>query len=169
MFLQLKEQLSSLDELLIVLTSGQYNKKIVNLGNASIGSHTRHIIELLNCLTSGYEAGVIDYLSRVRNLRIETDKIFAISELNKIPSLILQPDKELKMIIETDEAICLNDVTTTFYREIVYHTEHVIHHLALIRVALRAMKLNIVTDNFGMAYSTMKYLYGQNKTIGQTA
>lgn len=169
MFLQLKEQLLSLDRMLVLLTKEQYIKKITSLGNASIGSHTRHIIELLACLTKGYTDGVVDYVNRRRNLRLETDGLFARATLNTVSSHIMQPDKELKMIIENDGAICLNHVTTTFYREIVYHTEHVIHHLALIRVALRAMKLNIVTDNFGMAYSTMKYLDSQNKSIGQTA
>lgn len=169
MFSQLKEQLSSLNGMLTLLTNEQYIKKIASLGNASIGGHTRHIIELLTCLIDGYDTGVIDYINRVRHIYIETDKSFAISELNKVSSYVILADKELKMFMESNEHISFNHITTTYYREIVYHTEHTIHHLALIRVALRTMKLNIVTDNFGMAYSTIKYLCSPNENIGQTA
>ena len=49
------------------------------------------------------------------------------------------------------------EVFTTYYREIVYNTEHTVHHLALIKVALIEMKLNIVDKKFGMAGSTIKY------------
>jgi hypothetical protein len=39
----------------------------------------------------------------------------------------------------------------------VYNTEHAIHHLALIKVALIEMQLQVIDENFGMAYSTIKY------------
>ena len=162
-FLQLKKQLSSLGSLLLLLNNQQYNKKIIYLGNASIGSHTRHIIELLRCVTDGYNRGTADYLNRVRSVLLETNKTIAKKELDKLVEQIRRPDRQMKLIIESNENASLNFVTTTFYREIVYNTEHAIHHLALIRVALRSMKLNIVEDDFGIAYSTTRYLLTQHQ------
>ena len=163
-FIQITEQLKSLSNLLLLLNDRQYNQKNSFLGNASIGGHTRHIIELLKCATNGYHTGTVDYLNRVRNLAIETDKLAAMQELSLMASQLIQPDKKMKLIIESDEVSVTNYVTTTYFREIVYNAEHAIHHLALIRVALREMKLEIVGDDFGMAYSTIKYLATQDKT-----
>jgi hypothetical protein len=163
-FIQITEQLKSLNNLLLLLNDSQYNQKISYLGNASIGSHTRHIIELLKCATDGYTDGTVDYLNRVRDLAIETDKPFAMLQLSLVAYQIIQPDKEMKLVIESAEESVVNYVTTTYFREIVYNAEHAIHHLALIRVALREMQLELVGDDFGMAYSTIKFIASQNKT-----
>lgn len=162
-FIQVTEQLKSLSSLLFLLNDKQYNQKIAFLGNATIGGHTRHIIELLKCVTVGYNAGTVDYLNRVRDLTIETDKLVAMRELSLMAEYIIQSDKQMNLVIECCEEYATNYVTTTYFREIVYNAEHTIHHLALIRVALREMKLEIVGDDFGMAYSTIKYLATQNK------
>lgn len=159
-FLQITEQLQSLSKLLLLLNENQYTQSNELLGNASIGGHTRHIIELLKCTSDGYNNGVVDYVNRVRNLSIETDKVLAIQELNLLFETIKKDDKQMLLITETNGKDTANVVGTTYLREIVYNTEHAIHHLALIRVALRVMQLDIVGNDFGMAYSTIKYQYG---------
>ena len=156
-FLQISEQLKSLSDLLLLLDDSQYIHKNEFLGIASIGGHTRHIIELVRCATNGYNTGVVDYLNRERNLRIETDKLFAIKEIDILIDQIVQSDKPLYLASECIDESLVKYVSTTYFREIVYNAEHAIHHLALIRVALREMKLEIVGEGFGMAYSTIKY------------
>ena len=163
-FIQIQEQLKSLSNLLLLLNNDQYNQKIAFLGNASIGGHTRHIIELLKCATDGYNAGIVDYINRVRDLAIETNKAFAMREISLMAEQIIQSDKQMNLVIECCEENTVNYITTTYFREIVYNAEHAIHHLALIKVALREMQLEIVGDDFGMAYSTINYLASQNKT-----
>jgi hypothetical protein len=160
-FIQITEQLKSLSSLLLLLNDRQYNQKIAHLGDASIGGHTRHIIELLKCVANGYNAGTVDYFNRERNLMIETDKSIAINEINILSDKLLQPDKQMKLLVDDADNISPLYVTTTYFREVVYNGEHAIHHLALIRVALREMKLTIVEDDFGMAYSTIQYLASQ--------
>ncbi len=162
-FIQMTEQLKSLTNLLLLLNDRQYNQKNVFLGNASIGGHTRHIVELLKCVTDGYNLGRVDYINRVRDLSLETDKMRATQELTLMINEVMQPDKLIELVTEADEDGSINVVRTTYFREIVYNTEHAIHHLALIRVALREMKLDIVGDEFGMAYSTIKYFSTQDK------
>jgi hypothetical protein len=157
-FLQLSQQLQSLSKLLLKLTDEQFVQKVAHLGNSSIGGHTRHVIELLQCAIDGYRTGEVDYVNRKRNLAFETDRILAQVVLQQLDGLIKIPDRQLNLVVEQlDGAIELTNVTTTYYREVVYNTEHTIHHLALIKVAIIEMKLDIVDNGFGMAYSTIKY------------
>ena len=157
-FLQLSQQLQSLDNLLSLLDDKQYTNKIAHLGSASIGGHTRHIIELLQCAVDGYTTGEVDYVNRSRNLQLENDRHLAKAVLQKINNSVKAPDKSLALITEEmDGSIQSSNVLTSYFREIVYNTEHTIHHLALIKVAIIDMKLHVVDNNFGMAYSTIKY------------
>ncbi len=156
-FLQLSQQLQSLSKLLQTLQDAQYTHKIEHLGNASIGGHTRHIIELLQCAITGYQNSKVDYVNRKRNLALEIDRTFAVSVLDTIDAHLRMPDKLLAMVVEEIGDRTTPIVSTTYFREIVYNTEHTIHHLALIKVALIEMKLEVVDNQFGMAYSTIKY------------
>jgi len=140
------------------LNDEQFNQKVSYLGNSSIGGHTRHVIELLQCAIDGYANGEIDYLNRRRDLKLETERLFAHSVLIELTNSINAPDKPLSLVVEQiDGAIAQRVVTTTYYREVVYNTEHTIHHLALIKVAIIDMKLDVIGSDFGMAYSTIKY------------
>lgn len=157
-FQQLIKQLQSLSNLLLSLTDEQYKTKVVHLGNSSIGGHIRHVIELLYCAVDGYKTGRVDYVNRSRNIQLETDRMFAWSAVLKLDGILSAPDKQLTLVTEQIEGANESiNVITTYYREVVYNTEHAIHHLALIKVALIEMNLNIVGADFGMAYSTIKY------------
>ncbi len=156
-FIQLSQQLNSLSNLLLSLRDEHYTHKIEHLGNASIGGHTRHIIELLQCAIAGYHSGEVDYINRTRNLEIENDRMLAISMIDKILQEVNMPEKELSLFVEQMDDLKAFTVNTTFFREIVYNTEHAIHHLALIKVALIEMKLDMVEPDFGVAYSTILY------------
>ena len=156
-FTQLTQQLLSLRNLLAQLSDEHYTVQIAHLGNASIGGHTRHIIELVQCAVNGYYAGEVDYVNRKRNLALETDKALAQQELENVAYSLRLPDKILNLTVDQIEGHPMQDVQSTYYREIVYNTEHTIHHLALIKVALIDMKLHVVDADFGMAYSTIKY------------
>lgn len=156
-FLQLTQQLGYLSSLLLLLNDEQYSHKIEYLGNASIGGHTRHIIELIQCAIDGYFIGEVDYFNRTRDIALEEDRLMAQETLQELTDNIRFPDKKLNMRIEIPDGSVKSFVSTTYFREIVYNTEHAIHHLALIKVALIAMKLNVTDKDFGMAYSTIKY------------
>ena len=154
-FQQLSQQLLSLIVLLKSLSNDQYSRKIKHLGNASIGGHTRHIIELIQCVNKGYDSDTVDYLNRIRNLDLENSKSLALEVLLEIEKELKRSDKNLKMVVENTSLDC--SVNTTYFREVVYNTEHTIHHLALIKVALLEMNLDLVNHDFGMAYSTIQY------------
>ena len=156
-FTQLSQQLTSLIDLLVILNNKQYTQEIKHLAGTSVGGHTRHIIELVQCVLNGYNAGEVNYINRRRNLDLQTDKELAVEVLQLLANNIRQEDKRLKVTIEEAEDGEVQEVYTTYYREIIYNAEHTIHHLALIRVALIEMNLNVVDEKFGLAYSTIKF------------
>lgn len=153
-FVKLTQQLNLLSDLLLKLNPQSYTTPIKHLGNASIGGHTRHILELLKCAIDGYAEGLIDYENRQRDLFLETNLNSAQAQLKFLLLQIEKTDKPLKIFQNQGFS---ESVSTTYYREILYNTEHSIHHLALIKVALIDMDLNLVDTEFGMAYSTIQY------------
>ncbi len=155
---QLSHQLTLLKDLIETLTPEQYTRQIKHLGESSIGAHARHIIELLQCAVNGYHKDVADYYNRHRNLLLETDPDIAIESISELLKGVDLPDKRLTLVTEEssglEKAVVVN---STFFREIVYNTEHAIHHLALIKVALIELQLHIPDKHLGMAYSTIEY------------
>ncbi len=48
-------------------------------------------------------------------------------------------------------------IQTNYFRELLYNLEHCIHHQALIKVAVFQLENIKVTENFGIAPSTIEY------------
>jgi hypothetical protein len=150
--------LSQLAESLSLLTDNEYTQKSTLLNGSSIGGHTRHVIELFQCLINGYENAVVNYEQRKRDLEIETNKTFACHLLTTIANAIHLPNKVLNLqgfYSETTDDECAVD--TNFYRELIYNLEHTIHHMALIRVAINEVSNITLPENFGVASATMQY------------
>jgi hypothetical protein len=140
------------------LSPQEYVKPCNTLFNNTIGQHVRHIIELFQCLENGYDANMVNYEKRPRDIAIETDKEFASQLLQDIFGNLSRPNKELVLEASYDEhsteAIA---ITTNYYREIAYNLEHTIHHMALIRVGITEVSGIQLSDDFGVASSTVKY------------
>jgi len=112
---------------------------------------------LLQCSITGYHTGEVDYVNRQRNLELENNTHAAMAELQRLLADVRKDDKQLLITVPQTQQTGHLPVSTTYFREIVYNTEHTVHHLALIKVALVEMKLDFVNNNFGMAESTIKY------------
>jgi len=125
------------------------------LSNASIGQHTRHVIELYLCLINGYASSKISYDQRERNIRIEEDVYFAMDQLTLIQDELAKPDKEVRMAYELDGEE--NLLSSNYYREVMYNLEHAIHHHALIKIGINHFTEMQLPESFGVAPSTMQY------------
>jgi hypothetical protein len=150
-FVQLSESLS-------LLQDAEYTKPSKILFNATIGQHARHIIELFLCLENGYTDGVVNYEKRKRDHRIETERKLAIQHLKDIYHRIERPN--IDILLETEDyedTITTVSIPTNYYREIAYNLEHTIHHMALIRVGINDVSSLVLPEEFGVAYSTIKY------------
>ena len=150
-FFQLSESLQGLSE-------KDYSRPSVNLNNSTIGQHVRHIIEMFQCLETGYQSGIINYEQRKRDPVIETNKSVAIALLTTIENAIDRPDKSITLEGVYDETLSESvRVATNYSREVIYNLEHTVHHMALIRVGLMEFSFNDLPDSFGVAAATTKY------------
>jgi hypothetical protein len=146
--------LHELIDLLNQLTDQVYTTPCRELSNATIGEHTRHCIELFQCLLSQYELGVINYDKRQRDLAIQSQTEVAKTALL---SLLDQLDKpNIDLVLEQDYDGNRIQITTTYQRELLYNLDHCVHHQALIKVALLSSTVQI-DPNFGVARSTIAY------------
>jgi translation initiation factor 2B subunit (eIF-2B alpha/beta/delta family) len=154
----LKQQLENLHQLLIELDDESYCYASPLLTNASIGQHSRHIIELVQCLVNGYEDGLVNYDKRNRDKQIENSRIHAMNAIQFLFSAIDKKDKEILVEGSFDDSCSRKEVVTSSYsRELIYNIEHAVHHMALIKVALNELKLEIKNEAFGVAYATIQY------------
>jgi uncharacterized damage-inducible protein DinB len=154
----IKTSFQQLNEVLDQLTAEQYQTPSENLSGSSVGQHTRHIIELFQCLLAGYENGSICYDDRKRDVRIESDPLFARQLLADIASSIERTNIELQLSgVYDDTSTDQLHLTTNYNRELLYNLEHTVHHMALIRVGLKELKTEFVTEHFGIASSTIRH------------
>lgn len=149
--LQLFEQLQ---DVLEKLTDQQYTSAVPILSDASVGQHTRHIIEFFLELNKGYSQGVINYDKRKRDHAIESERAAAISQLQQLSGSLERKNRDLLLIADPGEEV---QVETNYYRELLYNLEHIVHHMALIRVGIAAVSDLQMREGFGVAASTIKY------------
>ncbi len=156
----LQEQLVRLQILLSRVTDTAYTFPSVMLGGSTIGQHVRHILELIQCLRNGYDTGVVNYDDRKRDRRIETERDFARGVMDSLCAEIVRDDKPL-LLTEPGSNGQSSSMLTGYFRELVYNAEHAVHHMAMIRVALRELGLDLVDENFGVAAATIQYKQSQ--------
>ena len=154
-FTSVKQTLFELQHLLNQISEDDYSKPIEYLSNASIGEHTRHIIELFQCAINSYEVGELNYDNRNRNILIQTNPFFAIEKIDEICNIIEKENKDL--ILENVFFDVVSRINTNYFREVIYNLEHCIHHQALIKVAVFQFEYLSVNENFGVAPSTIVF------------
>ncbi len=151
----LNHSLDEIIKLLHQLSDDEFAANCQALSNATIGEHTRHIIEMFQCLEKFYESGIIDYDLRERNKLIQTSTDYSIECIKKIQENLDRPNKniELQQIIDGEEI----RINSNYHRELLYNLEHCIHHQALIKVAILQCENIQIDPNFGVARSTIEY------------
>ncbi|EIA10345.1 hypothetical protein [Flavobacterium frigoris] len=155
LILSIKNSLNELGDLLNQISNSEYSKQCAALSNSTIGEHSRHIIEMFQCLQKNYDSAIVNYDKRERNILIQTDTNFAISQIRIIQNSLERENKkmELQQIVDGEEII----VESNYLRELLYNLEHCIHHQALIKVAVLQNTAILVGENFGVARSTIEY------------
>ena len=151
----INKTLNELLDLLSQISDTDYSCPCHQLSNATIGEHTRHIIEMFQCLENQYEYGIVNYDIRKRDYLIQTNSDFAQKCILQILNQIKKPNKSLQLqqIIDGEELL----IDTNYNRELLYNLEHCIHHQALIKVAVIQSETIKIDENFGVARSTIEY------------
>ncbi|MFY7740053.1 MAG: DinB family protein [Flavobacterium sp.] len=151
----INKTLNELLDLLSQISDTDYSCPCHQLSNATIGEHTRHSIEMFQCLENQYENGIVNYDIRNRDYLIQTNTDFARECILQILNQIEKPNKSLQLqqIIDGEELL----IDTNYNRELLYNLEHCIHHQALIKVAIIQSETIKIDENFGVARSTIEY------------
>ena len=151
----IKNTLNELSDLLTQLSVDDYTCPCHGLSNATIGEHTRHIIEMFQCLEKQYDKGIVNYDDRKRDYQIQTDANFAKETIISVINSLEKPNKNiiLQQIVDGEEL----NIESNYHRELLYNLEHCIHHQALIKVAVLQNDSIVIDANFGVARSTIEY------------
>jgi len=156
---------AALDDLrhyLTVIDPVTYQASLAILSGSTIGQHTRHIIEFYNCLLEQSLESVepvINYANRKRDHRIESEPDYALSYVDSISEKLNELVSDKKCLLncaEHGQADLM--INSTIGRELIYNIEHTIHHLAIVKIALRSTMPDIVLpEHFGVAPSTIRH------------
>lgn len=161
-------KLSNVRYYLEALGDTAYSEGLEVLSFASIGEHTRHIIEFYQCLIDQCPSGEINYDQRKRNIVTEKSTFEALESVTAITNAVkkIAAPQPVKLVVNYDpESEYFESVPTSIERELVYNLEHVIHHLAIIKIGLAVIAPGLqLPDGFGVAPSTIKY---QKSTCAQ--
>lgn len=147
--------LEQFKDILEALPESCYSKSCEVLSNASIGQHTRHIIELYLCLLNGYECADVSYDRRERNRKIEQDPLYAIQQISWIQANLEKPNKPVTVSYDLNGIE--NYLDSNYFREVMYNLEHTIHHHALIKIGIQHFTDLNVPESFGVAPSTLQH------------
>lgn len=176
----LKAAKGILDEARIYLEkipNDAYCMELTVFSGATIGQHTRHFIELFQCLVDALLVGnadnevVLDYGLRQRNQLLQTEPKHALAAIDAIQSALPKlPWGQVIMLKHTDYATGLFSLLpTSFERELSYNIEHTIHHFALIKIGLKLVAPGLtLPPNFGVAPSTTYHSSSVGKGVGLT-
>jgi len=154
----LKALLEQLQSLTANLTDQQYGEHLPVLSNASVGQHIRHIIEFFVELHKGYKSGLVNYDRRERDYETETSRSVAILKLREISASLGMRNRLLKLEGDfgaSKELPCR--AKTNYRRELVYNLEHMVHHMALLRIGVNTLSEIALPESFGVAASTLKF------------
>ncbi len=151
--------LNQLKGLLRQLEDEEYAMSLEILSGSSVGQHSRHIIEFFTCLAAQSRTGVVSYDKRRRDLLLENDKNYMIQTIQEVQSQYSSLTKDYKIDVISNLGGLNHTTPSSYSREILYAIEHAVHHMAIIKIGVNLkFKKVIVSPNFGVAESTIRYL-----------
>lgn len=138
-----------------------FRTPISTLSGSSVGQHVRHTLEFFICLMDAKNEHVINYDDRKHDKFIEQEPKLALSVIDSIVDFISKEQEDFSLTMRANYEIIGDEVIeikTNFLRELAYNIEHAIHHMALIKIGVKAISDSIeLPDHFGVASSTVKF------------
>jgi len=153
--------LNQLAKLVEQLSTDQYTAPLDLLNDNSIGKHVRHILEFFIVLENGDKTGEINYDARPHDELFEIDKDAALKRITELINSIKNLILEKQIILAVSYVVDANEtekIPSTLQRELAYNIEHAIHHMAIIKIAVKTeFPMINIPSNFGVAFSTLRY------------
>ncbi len=167
-----RQIINQISGLLSELDNEIYTRPIEIFKGASVGQHFRHIADFYLCLLKGVKNGVTDYALRERDARIETDSHYALEIFTQISNAIAHISENLSLRVLGDFSGKTYDprplLESSAGRELMFAHDHAVHHLAMIKIGIEVAAPHIsISDDLGVAPSTMKYRIDTAAVVGQ--
>jgi uncharacterized damage-inducible protein DinB len=159
-----KTQLTGLICVINQIPNSIYLSELSEYNISAVGHHIRHIIEIYQQLITGAAEQTICYDSRRREVLIATDRRHAIIILRQLLVQIDELDENRQItILASYSTDITNDneyFESTLKRELAYAFDHTTHHLALIKLVLKILGINL-PKNLGVAPATIRHATAQ--------
>ncbi len=159
-----KASLRVLDQLYAVverLRSDDYCKPSSSLGGSTLGQHVRHTIEFFQCLEQGAGTGVVNYDRRSHDKQLEENAALALEVIGQIRRQVEATEQDRQLVLQTGYGHSeyeIQEMTTTYFRELAYNLEHAVHHMAIMRIGLSDVAPYVdLPFDFGIAASTIRH------------
>ncbi len=132
--------------------------------SSGAGKHFRHILDHYSSFLSGSK-GKIDYDTRKRDPRLESDRLYAIQKARDVINGLnekfgIAASESNYIDVNSNEGDSCDAISpwcqSTIVRELQYLISHTVHHYALIAMILRIQGCE-PPATFGVAPSTLKY------------
>ncbi|MEP5613281.1 MAG: DinB family protein [Cyclobacteriaceae bacterium] len=160
------ELLDQLKEVVQNCKEGDFSRPLPVLSDSTFGQHVRHTLEFFICLFDAKNEGLINYDNRRHDQFIETDSALAVSVIESIQEFLSTQNSDFPISFEANYTLKegeLQKMPSSFCRELAYNIEHAIHHMALLKVAVKqSLDYIKLPENFGVATSTVRYQAGSN-------
>lgn len=145
--------------LLVDISREHYCDKSIPPYYSSIGGHMRHILDMFNCIFTGYHLGTVDLTKRDRNINVETFPSYGIEYLDAMIqhlSSINESDlnKPIQIIDDLGGGCCT--VQSTLGAALAQAQSHAIHHYATIGYMMHHLGVILNDDSFGLNPTTPK-------------
>jgi len=139
-----------------------------------VGSQFRHCIDFYECFLRGLEIDEhVDYASRAREARLETDREYTATRLEQIAIRLAAIDPErLDEVIRVRTEQPVSGIPqwcgSTVHRELQFLVSHTVHHYALVVSMLGRLGYELETRHadFGVAPSTLSHWKEADQQVG---
>jgi hypothetical protein len=153
--------LNQLKTMVDTLTDEEYRLPLPILDGSSIGMHVRHILEFYLCLFNSIEKGELCYDKRPRDTEMEVSRNKCLQTINLIIQRMHRNINDLPISLKSDLSLDLMKkeilLDTTYYRELLYNLEHLVHHSAIIKIGAKSLgSPKNIDESFGVALSTIR-------------
>lgn len=161
--------LGQVHDLLQSLSQEQFVMNPVGVVQSAIGSHARHCLDHVDAFLSAMTTGHLDFDHRERGTSVETDRLAAIAEVQRVIDGLNALDADtlerpLSMSAQVAEDGQPLTMSTSGLRELTYLLSHTIHHNALVGVMARTIGVQ-TPARFGYAPATLSFMNEHRATV----
>jgi len=140
-----------------------YVRPMAQAYDAGVGTHFRHCLNFYQSFETGFPIGRVDYDHRIRDLRMEQDRTYALMQYTSMIATLTRlanTDPNTPILVRQDTSLPANDPAawsqSSLRRELQSLVSHTIHHYALIAIMLRWQNYQPPKE-FGVAPSTLQH------------